>query len=50
MSGKNALHIHGFFESIEEVQNFIYDHIYPLPGIEEVSVEFLLKKYKTDIV
>jgi DNA-binding Lrp family transcriptional regulator len=48
MSGRNTLHVHGFFRDIDEVSAFIEHFISNLPGIQEVSTDFLLKRFKSD--
>jgi DNA-binding Lrp family transcriptional regulator len=50
MSGRSSLHVHGYFEDIEEVYKFIHNQMNKLPGIQNVSTEFLLKKFKVDFI
>jgi DNA-binding Lrp family transcriptional regulator len=50
MSGKSGLHVHGYFVDIDDVHKFIHNHINSLPGIQDISTEFLLKKFKSRLV
>ena len=50
MSGHSSLHIHGYFEDIEDVYRFIHDYMSKLPGIQDISTEFLLKKFKAEFL
>ncbi|RKX76028.1 MAG: Lrp/AsnC family transcriptional regulator [Spirochaetes bacterium] len=47
MSGRNNLHVHGFFHDIDDVYEFIENYISRLKGIREISIEFLIKRYKS---
>jgi len=50
MSGNSGLHVHGYFIDINDVYKFIHDHINTLPGIQEISTEFIIKKFKSQFV
>lgn len=50
MSGGCILHIHGFFDDIEEIQQFIENNLKHIEGIQNIKIEFILKKYKSDFV
>ncbi len=45
-SGLNSLHVHGFFADFEDVSRFINVFLAELKGIQGVTTEFLLKRYK----
>ena len=46
MSGKSALHVHGFFADMPAVTSFVNDFLVTVPGIVSVQTEFLLRRYK----
>ena len=48
VSGADALHIHGFFNNMEEVAFFINHFLSEFDGIINVSTDFLLKRYKSN--
>lgn len=50
MTGGSMLHCHGFFDDINGVASFLNTYIYPIEGVENIKVEFILKKYKSDFV
>jgi DNA-binding Lrp family transcriptional regulator len=50
MSGRSSLHVHGYFEDIEEVYRFIHNHFDTMNGIQDVSTKFLLKKFKAELI
>lgn len=50
MSGRSSLHVHGYFEDINEVYGFIHNYIETLTGIQNVSTKFLLKKFKVEFI
>ena len=48
MSGVNALHVHGFFKDVDAVTSFINLFLSKIAGIQNVSSEFLFKRFKSD--
>jgi len=48
MTGMNSLHVHGFFSDVEDVSIFINNFLPSLAGIQGVSTQFLLKRYKAE--
>jgi len=48
MSGVNALHVHGFFEDVDEVSTFVNSFVSKIPGVQGIASEFLFKRYKSD--
>lgn len=46
MSANNSLHIHGFFNDIGEVGEFVDEFLVGIEGIVEIKTDFLLKRYK----
>lgn len=49
MSGPSKLHMHGLFKDNEEMELFLKERLYPLPGIMSVDCQILLKRYKSRI-
>lgn len=47
-SGLNSLHVHAFFAEFEDVSKFINSFLAGLKGIQGVSTEVLLKRYKSE--
>lgn len=50
MSARNSLHVHGFFDSIEDVGDFVDQFLVNIPGLVEVNTDFLVKRFKSDRV
>lgn len=50
MTGGSMLHVHGFFNDMKEISDFLNTHINQLDGVKDVRVEFILKKFKSDFV
>lgn len=50
MSGGSILHVHGFFDDIEDIYNFINNRLNTMEGINNIKTEFILKKFKSDLV
>ncbi|SFJ43002.1 MULTISPECIES: Lrp/AsnC family transcriptional regulator [Paenibacillus] len=47
MSGPSKLHMHGIFASIREMERFLVEKVYAMPGIVSVDSQLLLKRYKS---
>lgn len=47
MSARNSLHVHGFFNDIGEVGQFVDGFLVGLDGIVEIHTDFLMFRYKT---
>lgn len=47
MTGPSKLHMHGLFASNREMQQFLQEKVYPLPGITSVETQILIKRYKS---
>lgn len=47
MSGPSKLHMHGLFVNNQEMEQFLKEKIYPLPGVTGVDVQILLHRYKS---
>lgn len=47
MTGPSTLHMHGIFESTEEMERFLLEKLYKMPGIVKVESQLLLKRYKS---
>ncbi|MFD2169884.1 Lrp/AsnC family transcriptional regulator [Tumebacillus lipolyticus] len=47
MTGPSTLHMHGIFQSNQELQKFLLDKLYAMPGISRVDCQMLLKRYKS---
>lgn len=50
MTGGSMLHVHGFFNDIKDISEFLNTHVFQLEGVEDVRTEFILKKFKSDFV
>jgi Lrp/AsnC family transcriptional regulator, leucine-responsive regulatory protein len=50
MSARNSLHVHGFFGSIEDVGRFVEEFLVKIEGMQQVSTDFLLRRFKSDRV
>ncbi|KEO84859.1 Lrp/AsnC family transcriptional regulator [Tumebacillus flagellatus] len=47
MTGPSTLHMHGIFTSNSELQKFLKEKLYAMPGILKVDCQMLLKRYKS---
>lgn len=47
MTGPSKLHMHGLFASNGEMEQFLQEKLYPLPGIMSVETQILIKRYKS---
>jgi len=47
MSGPSKLHMHGLFVNNQEMEQFLKEKVYPLPGVTGVDVQILLHRYKS---
>lgn len=49
MTGLSKLHMHGIFANNQEMENFLTQKLYPLPGVVSVDSQLLIKRYKSRI-
>jgi DNA-binding Lrp family transcriptional regulator len=47
MTGPSTLHMHGIFSNNQEMEKFLLDTLYKMPGIVRVETQMLLKRYKS---
>lgn len=47
MTGPSTLHMHGIFTNNKELEKFLLEKLYTLPGIVKVDCQMLLKRYKS---
>jgi DNA-binding Lrp family transcriptional regulator len=47
MSGPSKLHMHGLFTSNQEMEQFLNDKLYSLPGVTGVDCQILIHRYKS---
>ncbi|AJY76544.1 Lrp/AsnC family transcriptional regulator [Paenibacillus beijingensis] len=47
MTGPSTLHMHGIFETTEEMERFLLEKLYKMPGIVKVESQLLLNRYKS---
>ncbi|GAB6929123.1 chromate efflux transcriptional regulator ChrS [Paenibacillus sp. JCM 10914] len=47
MTGPSKLHMHGLFVDHKEMEMFLNEKLYPLPGITSVDTQILIKRYKS---
>lgn len=47
MTGPSKLHMHGLFKSNDEMEQFMKEKLYVLPGIQSVDCQVLIKRYKS---
>lgn len=50
MSGGSILHVHGFFDGMEDIYTFVNTKLNTLEGLTNIKTEFILKKFKSDFV
>lgn len=49
MTGPSKLHMHGLFKDNQEMEVFLEERLYTLPGIMSVDCQILIKRYKSRI-
>lgn len=49
MTGPSTLHMHGLFKTNKDLEVFLYEKLYAIPGIVRVDSQMLLKRYKSRI-
>src|SRR5690554_1447318 len=49
MTGPTTLHVHAYVESPEDLNVFMRERIYPIPGITHVKSHILLARYKAKL-
>ncbi len=47
MTGPSKLHMHGLFRNNQEMEHFLKEKLYPLPGIMSVDCQVLINRYKS---
>lgn len=47
MTGPSKLHVHAVLEMNQDLERFVRDKLYPLPGIERVSSNLIVSRIKT---
>lgn len=47
MSGPSKLHMHGLFTSNQEMEQFMNEKLYSLPGVTGVDCQILIHRYKS---
>ncbi|ALS29679.1 Lrp/AsnC family transcriptional regulator [Paenibacillus cisolokensis] len=47
MSGPSKLHMHGLFKNMREMETFMKDKLYVLPGVTGVDCQLLINRYKS---
>ena len=47
MTGASKLHVHAVLEMSQDLERFVLEKLYPLPGIEHISSELIISRIKT---
>lgn len=47
MTGPSTLHMHGIFLNNQDMEQFLLEKLYTMPGIVRVETQMLLKRYKS---
>jgi DNA-binding Lrp family transcriptional regulator len=47
MTGASKLHVHALLEMNQDLESFIREKLYSLPGIEHVSSDLIISRFKT---
>ncbi|WP_028986462.1 Lrp/AsnC family transcriptional regulator [Thermicanus aegyptius] len=47
MTGPSTLHMHGIFLNNQDMEKFLLERLYTMPGIIRVETQMLLKRYKS---
>ncbi len=49
MTGATTLHVHAFVEGTEQLDQFMKERVYSIPGIVQVHSHILIARYKSDL-
>ena len=47
MTGPGKLHVHAVLEMHQDLEHFVLEKLYPLPGIEHISSDIIVSRIKT---
>ena len=47
MTGPGKLHVHAVLEMNQDLEHFVLEKLYPLPGIEHISSDIIVSRIKT---
>ena len=47
MTGSSKLHVHAVLEMNQDLERFVLEKLYPLPGIERISSDIIVSRIKT---
>ncbi|WP_028551871.1 Lrp/AsnC family transcriptional regulator [Paenibacillus sp. UNC451MF] len=47
MTGPSKLHMHGIFNDFQQMEAFLVEKLYTMPGIVSVDCQMLIKRYKS---
>lgn len=47
MTGESKLHVHAVLEMNQDLEHFVLEKLYPLPGIEHISSDLIVSRIKT---
>lgn len=47
MTGSSKLHVHAVLEMNQDLEHFVMEKIYPLPGIERLNSDLIVSRIKT---
>lgn len=47
MTGASHLHVHAVLEMNQDLEHFVLEKLYPLPGIEKITSDIIVSRIKT---
>lgn len=47
MTGASHLHVHAVLEMNQDLEHFVMEKLYPLPGIEKITSDIIVSRIKT---
>lgn len=47
MTGSSHLHVHAVLEMNQDLEHFVLEKLYPLPGIEKITSDIIVSRIKT---
>lgn len=47
MTGPSKLHVHAVLEMNQDLEHFVLEKLYPLPGVEHISSDLIVSRIKT---
>ena len=47
-TGVTGLHVHAYIDSVDQLSQFLEEHIYSIDGVKSIQAHLLIRQYKTN--